>query len=81
MTTAPSAGKPLTVVKPGSAPAKFSTTAQKKPAATRTPRVHVVRSGETMSGSPSATSGQLAASRIPASSYIYVGQRIIPGPL
>jgi len=85
VTAAPSAGKPLTVVKPGSAPAKFSTTAQKKPAATRTPRVHVVRSGETMSGIAQryrvSLTKLLAANRIPASSYIYVGQRItIPGP-
>ena len=72
----PTASTPTTTAKPGTTPPKKPTTA---------PRVHVVRSGETMSGIAAryrtSLGTLLAANHLRASSYIFVGQRItIPSP-
>jgi N-acetylmuramoyl-L-alanine amidase len=72
----PAPGTSATTAKPGTAPPKKPTTA---------PRVHVVRSGDTMSGIAAryrtSLGTLLAANQLRASSYIFVGQRItIPGP-
>ncbi len=69
--------------KPASTPTKPATTPPKKPATAS--RVHVVRSGDTMSGIAKrykvSLTTLLATNELRASSYIFVGQRItIPRP-